>query len=197
MSETRFVGSIEITISISILPLATRKGGTNRSKERKGNREGDNDGVRRVRASATSHVNIWLCVRYGGVRPVCMETKALPSWTTGVEPLVERSCLPTPRWTTRRNTLPFLSLSPSLSSTAVLFSLALLLVPAILWFLLSLDISFSHLPRMLRLRQSIIAGSLRRRFYRYRQGRSFRSRGRRDLSALTIAHSIVSRRSAN
>lgn len=113
MSETRFVGSIEITISISILPLATRKGGTNRSKERKGNREGDNDGVRRVRASTTSHVNIWLCVRYGGVRPVCMETKALPSWTTGVEPLVERPCLPTPRWTTRRNTLPFLSLSPS------------------------------------------------------------------------------------
>lgn len=91
----------------------------------------------------------------------------------------------------------YLSPLPSLFSTAVLFSLTLLLVPAILRFLLSLDISFSHLPRMLRLRQSIIAGSLRRRFYRYRQGRSFRSRGRRDLSALTIAHSIVSRRSAN
>lgn len=56
----------------------------------------------------------------------------------------------------------------------------------------SLDVSFSHSPRMFRLRQSIIAGSLRRRFYRYRQGRPFRSRGRRDLSALTIAHSIVS-----
>lgn len=63
-------------------------------------------------ASATSHVNIRLCVRYGGVRPVCMETKALPSWTTGVEPLVERPCLPTPRWTTHPT--PYLSFSLSL-----------------------------------------------------------------------------------
>lgn len=42
-----------------------------------------------------SHVNIRLCVKYGGVRSVCMETKALP-WTTGVEPLVKRPSLPTP-----------------------------------------------------------------------------------------------------
>lgn len=42
-----------------------------------------------------SHVNIRLYVKYGGVRPVCMETKALPG-TTGVEPLVKRLSLPTP-----------------------------------------------------------------------------------------------------
>ena len=41
------------------------------------------------------HVNIRLCVKYGGVRSVCMETKALPR-TTGVEPLVKRPSLPTP-----------------------------------------------------------------------------------------------------
>lgn len=73
-------------------------------------------------ASATSHFNIRLCVRYGGVRPVCMETKALPSWTTGVEPLVERPCLPTPRWTTRWNTLLLISLflpSPSLRAASL------------------------------------------------------------------------------
>lgn len=76
---------------------------------------------------ATSHVNIRLCVRYGGVRPVCMETKALPSWTTGVEPLVEQSCLPTPWWTTRLNTLLLISSFPSLSFVPVSLPLAFVL----------------------------------------------------------------------
>lgn len=111
--------SIEITISISIPPSAAeqeRGPGAPRGEERNrgGAGKGTTAGASRARASATSHVNIRLCVRYGGVRPVCMETKALPSWTTGVEPLVERPCLPTPWWTTRRNTLLLISPSPSL-----------------------------------------------------------------------------------
>lgn len=56
-----------------------------------------------------------------------METKALPSWTTGVEPLVERPCLPTPRWTTRRNTLLLISLSLSLPFAPASLSLVLVL----------------------------------------------------------------------
>lgn len=86
-------------------------------------------------------------------------------------------------------------LSPSffILRTAVPFSLAPVLSSYPRFFdSYYLDVSFSHSPRMFRLRQSIIAGSLRRRFYRYQQGRPFKSRGRRDLSALTIAHSIVS-----
>ena len=84
------------------------------------------------RVSATSHVNIRLCVRYGGVRPVCMETKALPCWTTGVEPLVERPCLPTPWRTTLREgspTTPFLASSsyrrPSFLSLSLTHTLPL------------------------------------------------------------------------
>lgn len=42
-----------------------------------------------------------------------METKALPCWTTGVEPLVERPCLPTPWRTTLPYLLILLSLLPS------------------------------------------------------------------------------------
>lgn len=49
----------------------------------------------------------------------------------------------------------------------------------------------SHSPRMFRLRRSITVGSLR--FYRYRQGRPLRSRGR-DLSALTIAGRCIADR---
>jgi len=56
-----------------------------------------------------------------------METKALPSWTTGVEPLVEQSCLPTPWWTTRLNTLLLISSFPSLSFVPVSLPLAFVL----------------------------------------------------------------------
>lgn len=86
-----------------------------------GQRRGKERGV----SSATSHVNIRLCVRYGGVRPVCMETKALSWWTTGVEPLVERPCLPTPWRTTLLYPLlplPF-SLRPLIAALLLSFSL--------------------------------------------------------------------------
>lgn len=116
-------------------------------------------------APATSHVNIRLCVRYGGVRPVCMETKALPSRTTGVEPLVERPCLPTPWWTSRWNTLLLISRFPSLPFAPASHPLALVLST-------SLRDSDSYFPEtsrplirgLFRLGLSITVGSLR--FYR-------------------------------
>lgn len=134
-----------------------------------------------------------------------METKALPSWTTGVEPLVERPCLPTPWRTTRRNTLLLIFLLFSLSLSFFLAPSHLPFLPFSSWLSFSRagsqpvptipistpDVPFSHSPRMFRLRQSITVGSLR--FYRYRQGRPLRSRGR-DLSALTIAGRIADRR---
>lgn len=134
-----------------------------------GKRGEDNDESRGRVSSATSHVNIRLCVRYGGVRPVCMETKALPCWTTGVEPLVERPCLPTPwRTTLRRKDLLLLPFSLRSLIVAPLFSLPL-------------SLSLSSLPRshdsdslsrrIFRLRAtSINDGSAR--FYRQRQGRT-------------------------
>lgn len=93
-----------------------------------GQRRGRERGV----SSATSHVNIRLCVRYGGVRPVCMETKALSWWTTGVEPLVERPCLPTPWRTTLLYPLlplPF-SLRPLIAALLFSFSLPSLSAPS-------------------------------------------------------------------
>lgn len=96
-----------------------------------GQRRGRERGV----SSATSHVNIRLCVRYGGVRPVCMETKALSWWTTGVEPLVERPCLPTPWRTTLLYPLlplPF-SLRPVIAALLLSFSLLSLLPPPLSW----------------------------------------------------------------
>lgn len=131
-----------------------------------------------------------------------METKALPSWTTGVEPLVERPCLPTPRWTTLAGT-PYSSsyLFPSFfipciyrcfSSFSRLFSARLrdspILTPSTFRSLIRhgcSDYAKVSSPDHCGAAAAVLSN-------RYRQGRSFRSRGRRDLSKLTIAHSIVS-----
>lgn len=171
MSKTRFVDLIKITISILIPPSAAEQergpGTARRERKRGGAGKGTTTGPGES-ASATSHVNIRLCVRYGGVRPVCMETKALPSWTTGVEPLVERPCLPTPWWTTRWNTLLLISPFPSLPFAPLSCTRACSqLVSMRFQFLLPRDVPFSH-PRIVQItpkyHRRIIAV-----LYRYRQ----------------------------
>lgn len=144
--------------------------GRGRGKERAALRRGQRRGTEES-ASATSHVNIRLCVRYGGVRP--QFAWKLRHYRRGPPESNHSSNGPVCRHLgggrlSPEHPTPYLSLSfPSFSAASL--PLALVLSPPRVvrphdTDTYSRDVTFSHSPRMFRLRRGITAGSLR--FYR-------------------------------